>query len=281
MKKIMFLIFLLCFAYELFAKGNLVIIGGGEVPDRIMNKIIELAGGKSANILILPMASAEPIETAESRLKQFIELGALNSSFVLISKDNADEDSILQKFNGVTGVFFSGGDQNRLTKALLGTKSLEMIKKIYINGGVISGTSAGAAVMSEIMITGDELRYENTSQAFATIETSNIKTAPGFGFINSAIIDQHFVFRKRHNRLISLVLENNKIGIGIDESTAIIVDPDDVFEVAGDRHVIVYDAATNTNVKKNDRGLLSAENIIMHVLFEGEKFNMKTNTAIR
>ncbi|MFW6160844.1 MAG: cyanophycinase, partial [Acidobacteriota bacterium] len=142
------------------------------------------------------------------------------------------------------------------------------------------GTSAGAAVMSELMITGNEKIPVEDDRAFVRIMADNIEVIPGLGFIKTAIIDQHFVTRKRHNRLISLVLENKDLlGIGIDESTAIIVKPGGTFEVVGEQNVIVYDASKAAVEIRVDK-IMSGHNIVMHVLKPGDKFDLKTKEPI-
>ncbi|MCX8009997.1 MAG: cyanophycinase, partial [Ignavibacteria bacterium] len=194
---------------------------------------------------------------------------------------NANDDSTLAKLNGAKGIYFGGGDQSLLTKALLGTKFLDKIKEIYKVGGVISGTSAGAAVMSKIMITGDELLNKDTTNPFNSIRKENIKTTEGFGFIESAIIDQHFVKRKRLNRLISVVLENPKLlGIGIDESTAIVVNPNNTFEVLGEASVLVFNAS-KSKVRTDKHGNLSGDDINLKILINGDRFDLKTKNLIK
>jgi cyanophycinase len=159
---------------------------------------------------------------------------------------------------------------------------LERIKTIYRERGIISGTSAGAAVMSKIMITGDEIIQPDSNDSFTTIMKGNIATTQGFGFVTSAIIDQHFIYRKRHNRLLSLVLENPEIlGIGIDESTAILVSPDLTFTVIGEYQVIVYDASESNDISTSDKGFFSSSNIKMHILKHGDKFNLITKEKIK
>jgi len=155
-----------------------------------------------------------------------------------------------------------------------------MLIDFYEAGGVIGGTSAGAAVMSEIMITGDEKRTVDDDHAFETIEADNIVTARGFGFIKAVIIDQHFVRRKRHNRLISLVAEHPGIlGVGIDESTAIVVNPDDTFDVIGERSVIVYDFS-EAKVKIFPTKDVGAHNGRMHILKQDDRFDLKARTIL-
>ena len=263
-------------------KGHLIIIGGGSRPDYIMGKIVQLAGSEKARIVIVPSASSKPLETALYQKKQFESYNPESVDYILSTNSVVDSDSNLEKLDDATGIFISGGDQRRLSKSLLGTEVLDKIKSIYDNGGVIGGTSAGAAVMSKIMITGDELINQDTTYSFISIQKENIDTKEGFGFITNAIIDQHFVKRKRYNRLISLVLEHpDHVGIGIDESTAIWVKPDNTFEVLGESSVIVLDATHSKNIQYNKDLYMSGENIVMHVMLSGQKFDLTANSIIK
>ncbi len=259
-------------------KGYLFIIGGGKRPDYIMERFIKLADGK---IVVLPMASGDPKGTAEYQVNQIKNLGAENVSYLIVTKEEAIQDTTVEKLNGVSGIFFSGGAQSRLMDAIGNTPFATKIKELYQQGAVIGGTSAGAAVMSKIMITGDEQRPEpNKDRVFTKIEGTNIVTEPGFGFLDDVIIDQHFVRRKRHNRLISLVLENPQyVGIGIDESTAVIVHPDRTFEIFGESQVIFYDSREATVVPFDSTKTykLTAYDIKMHVLTNGYKINLSNN----
>jgi len=267
--------------FSVQAKGQLFIIGGGDRPGYMAKKIIELAGGKNSKIVVIPMASSVPLESALWQKYELEKAGAGKVEFVRFSKETVDADSNLSVFDGATGIYFSGGDQSRLTQSMLNTKMLEKIRQIYKNGGVIAGTSAGAAIMSKIMITGNELVNKDSTRIFASVQNGNIETVEGFGFIDKAIIDQHFVKRKRLNRLITVVLENPKIlGIGIDESTAIIVNPDDTFQVMGENTVMVYDATESQNISVDKNGNLSVSQMKLHILKSGDRFNLITKKVI-
>ncbi len=266
-------------------RGYLLIIGGGKRPAPVMKKFIQLAQGyENGKIFVLPMASADPEGTGKFQANQLRELGAKNVDFLIVSRNEADADSTLRKLDGVTGIFFSGGAQTRLMNAIGGTAFAEKFHELYRRGAIIAGTSAGAAVMSKIMITGDEKRPDkNKNRVFSRIEGDNIVTAEGLGFLDDVIIDQHFVRRKRHNRLISLVLENpNLVGMGIDESTALLVHPDHRFEVLGENSVIIYDArkATIAPFDSTKTYNLCASNITMHVLTHGYIFDLNKNEVI-
>jgi len=262
-------------------KGHLVIIGGGDKPSYTMQKIVDYAGGPASKIIIIPNASSDPIGSAEYNVEEFKNLGCTNVDYILFNRADADKDSLVKKLEGATGIFFSGGDQAFLTRDMLGTKLLEKVYEIYYNGGVISGTSAGAAVMSKLMITGNELINKDTTDIFISIQKNNVEVKEGFGFVKTAFIDQHFIKRKRLNRTISVVLENpDLLGIGIDESTSIIVNPDETFEVLGENQVIVYDASDCSNIKHDKNGNLGAESLTMHILLSGDKFDIENKEVI-
>lgn len=277
---ILFLVLIFIFNSVVIGQGYLVIIGGGDRTDEIMKKIIQLAGN-NAKVLIVPNASSVPNETAQRLVDDFYKLGVNNIKVFFGDREKANDNSYIKQFGDCNIVFFSGGDQNRLTKDLLNTKLLDLIKLIYFRGGVISGTSAGAAVMSKIMITGDEYKNKDSTNPFSTIESVNVAVSEGFGFLEDVIIDQHFIKRKRLNRLISLVIENaDKIGIGIDESTAIVVYPNRTFEVIGESQVIVFDPSKSPDLTENEKDKLGGSNILMHILLPKQKFDLNTRRVL-
>lgn len=256
-------------------KGHLFIIGGGERPDSLMTKYLALGGGNDAKVLIVPFASGEIVETGTYQETQFKAMGCNKVSYIDCPKEEIDSPESLARLDSVTAVFFSGGDQNKLTAFLKGTKFLDKIIDIYKAGGVLGGTSAGAAVMSRVMITGEEGLNGDGSGDFKVIKAGNVQTAPGFGFITSAIVDQHFIYRKRENRLITLVIENPGLkGIGIDEATAIIVSPNGTCTVAGQSSVMVFDNAQMKNISHNTEEYLSAQNISLSIYTAGQTFNL-------
>lgn len=263
---------------ELPHNGHLFIIGGGDRPEYMMQKYIELAGGYDAKIIVVPFASGDAYETALYLVDQFKSYGCKNVDYVFFADGEADLEENIGKLNEATGVYFAGGDQSKLTKILLGTKFLEKIKEIHRNGGVVGGTSAGAAIMSKIMLTGEELVNQDTDEdapAFPCIIKGNVEVAEGFGFIDNAIIDQHFIQRKRENRLLTLVIEHSLPGIGIDESTAIIVKADNSFEVFGDRSVMVFEPQEQLTVRTDKHGNLAADNITLKILLSGDTYKIK------
>lgn len=262
------------------AKGTLVIIGGVQTQE-IVKRFVALAGGPNAKILIIPNAGSEQKSNSEEEQANFIKLGA-KADYLLFTRETADEEVNLKKMEWANAVFFLGGDQVDLTRDMLGTKLLQKAYDIYNNGGVVGGSSAGAAVMSEVMITGNELVNKDSTVSFVTIEKGNVEVKQGFGFIKTVIIDQHFLKRKRHNRTISILIEHpNLIGVAIDESTSIIVNPDETFDVYGNNQVLVYDPTKSTNIRDNGKGRLGISNMKLDVLISGDKYDIKSKQVIR
>lgn len=263
--------------------GHLVIVGGGPVPAAIDQRFLELAGGPgSARIVVLPMASESGARSGAEKAESFRKLGAAQAVSMQLTRQDAGADSVARVLAQATGIWFPGGDQNRLTAAILGTPVLDSIRSRFRHGAVVGGTSAGAAVMSDPMIGGDERRpggaRPDTSDAWLTIDRDDVVLVPGFGFIPNVTVDQHFLRRKRHNRLVSVVLERPQVvGVGIDESTALVVSPGGSWEVIGASQAVVYDArsAAVTPAAKT----LGATGIRMHVLPAGSRFDLATGRA--
>ncbi|MBC7364263.1 MAG: cyanophycinase [Candidatus Aminicenantes bacterium] len=261
---------------EAAPKGYLFIIGGGNRPESMMQRFVDMASRvNSGRIVVLPMASATPDETGRNLVEEFKNLGAKDVAYYNFTRAEAEKYPNARLLAESGGIFFSGGVQTRITEAILDTPIHQMIKQLYEQGAVIGGTSAGAAVMSELMITGDERRKPEEGHEFETIESGNIVLNRGLGLIKTAIIDQHFATRKRHNRLISVIAGHPElVGVGIDESTAIIVSPDQTFLVIGEKNVIIYDPSKAKVNIRNDRAI-SIRGMIMHVLLDGERYDLK------
>jgi len=268
-------IFGFLFSTLLFAEGHLVIIGGGEKLAEIKKKIVELGGGDKARVVIFPNASSYPYESGERHRQQFELFGPATVDVIYVTGDTLNRKDIVDLVKSATVVFFGGGDQVKLTKELVGTKAYEAVWDVYRRGGVVGGTSAGAAVMSKVMITGDEKLNKDSTQIFWQIQKGNVDYKEGFGFLKDVIIDQHFVVRKRHNRLISILLEQDvKVGIAIDESTALIVKPGKKFEVLGESLILVYDARKAKNVSTDKNGHLCGQGIKLDIYKSGDTIRL-------
>ena len=248
-------------------RGSLFIIGGGHRTPDMMRRFVDLAGGPdSARIAVIPNASGDGDTSCRDMAEEFRALGVRTVFCCLLTHEEASDARSAGMLDRATGVYLTGGDQGRVTTALVGTPVHTTLLELYENGAVMGGTSAGAALMSKVMITGDEKLNRDSVNAFVFIRRDNVVTVEGIGFLTNVIIDQHFVKRKRHNRLISVVLEHPElVGVGIDESTAIIVHSG-VFDVIGSGSVVVYDATHATAIRTDPRGNLSAHGLTMHLL---------------
>lgn len=260
-------------AQETQSKGKLFIIGGGSRPAAMVDRMIQESGiDQEGYGIILPMSSAEPDSAVYYAKKQFVEKGLKNIFGLHFSKDEVLTKSKIDSIKNAKLIYISGGDQNRFMDVVAGTDIEKAIHQTYQNGHMIAGTSAGAAVMSKMMITGNELKHPDYSSTFRNIESDNIEIKTGLGMLTNVIIDQHFVKRSRYNRLISAVIEHpDMIGIGIDEATAILVEGTTA-EIVGDSQVIVL---RNSNSSKNQHGeKLGAHDLQLNIYLPGEKFTL-------
>ena len=228
------------------------------------------------------MASSEAAESGAELVTEFDSLRA--AAFVyLVDSAQAESPEFVRRLDSATGIWFGGGDQALLTAAIGGTASLEAIQARYRDGAVVGGTSAGAAIMSDSMITGDQTPPGDTTgyygDEYPAIARHRIEVVPGLGFLPGTIVDQHFIRRERHNRLISVVLERpSLIGVGIDESTAIEVSPDGKWTVLGESEVLIYDAR-RAKVAARPGPLLGATDLRVHLLPPGSRFDPASGKA--
>jgi|FLOH01.1.fsa_nt_gi cyanophycinase len=260
-------------------EGTLYIIGGGRRPATMISEMVSLAGGENSNILVISTASGDPADVGTYQRDQFLEYGAGQVQWIHITRENANTDTVLEAFENLTGIFFSGGDQRRLADAMNDTESLKMIKQLYQEGALIAGTSAGAAIMSKVMITGTELANPDSTHPFGDLLADNIEVRQGFGLIETAIIDQHHIRRKRFNRLVSTVLEHpDLLGIGIDESTALIVHGNGMAEISGERCVYILDASKATKLRRDANNHLTGQDLSFHILSDGDVFDLNRKT---
>ena len=264
-------------------KGTLLIVGGGSQPQSLVRHFVDLAGGPGkARIAILPMATSEAAAAGAEKEAQLDSLGA-DAFVVNVNRAHADDDSVVRALRVATGIWFPGGDQSKLTAALNGSAALREIHERFRSGSVVGGTSAGAAVMSDSMITGNQywpgVATAVDSGSFSRIGRHAIEIVPGFGFVRNAIVDQHFIRRQRENRLFSVVLERpSLLGVGIDEGTALKVTPDGMWTVMGRGSVMILDAR-RSRITPPDIDALGAVNVIVSVLPFGSTYNPRTGEA--
>jgi len=260
-------------------KGCLIIIGGHEDRDPEGDRVIlkevarHVAGGK---LVLATVASHQPEGYFEEYQKAFddLDIGELVELYVEDRNEASDRDK-LAVLDDAAAIFFSGGDQLRITSQIGDTGIEAKVRAIYERGGVIAGTSAGASVMSDTML------VKGTSSE--THRIGDLHMAPGMGLIRNVIIDQHFAERGRFGRLIGAVAHNPRVlGIGIDEDTAAVVE-DDIFTVIGSGAVYVVDGSdvsySNLAEARPER-VLSMHDARVHVLGNGNRYDLKRRRPI-
>jgi cyanophycinase len=251
-------------------RGGLFIIGGGARPPDMIQNMLKLSGiDSSGYIVIFPQASEDPDTAFYYSSRQFRPHGISSFCNTGMNGRHMNDPALLDSVRQAPLIYISGGDQSRFMEELSGSPLLDALFEARQQGALIAGTSAGAAVMSRKMITGDQLLYPEYTGAFRTIESGNMVLADGLGFLENAVIDQHFIRRMRLNRLISVVLEHPELtGIGIDESTALHVKGDSG-TVYGESQVIVLQ---HPGGKSQEQGtLLGARDLKIHVLLPGDR----------
>ena len=222
-------------------------------------------------LLVATIATEYPKEAAARYKRVFSELKVKRIKILDISEriEAFDEENV-NLINKAALIFFTGGDQLRITSLIGGTPVYDALKECVKNGTFMVGTSAGASVMSDTMIVQGE---DEGSPRKCTL-----KMAPGLGLIKDVIIDQHFAQRGRIGRLLAGIAQNPEVlGIGIDENTAIIVNKDGIIDIIGEGAVYFIDGSTitYTNVSElHGDDILSMHNIKLHVLTNGEKFDL-------
>ncbi|MFI5006880.1 MAG: cyanophycinase [Solirubrobacterales bacterium] len=218
------------------AEERLVLVGGGDRPAAAMTRFVQWAGGSAARILVVPWASSEPKGSYKALRDDLALLGpAVIEMAPLAPLTDAKRAELLEKLGRATGVFFGGGDQARIMAVLRDGGLLQAMRARHQGGVVFGGTSAGTAVMSARMITGEG--------DFSVLDGDKVEVRPGLGLLPGVILDQHFLKRRRQNRLFGLVLKHpEERGVGIDEGAALLVQGHEAEVVGG--AVMLVDART-------------------------------------
>lgn len=259
-------------------RGWIVPIGGAENKENdrhILERFVRVSGGGAADIVVIPTASRMR-ETGPRYERLFSEMGAGRvTSMDFDTRRDCQEPGRLRRLEEATGIFFTGGNQLRLTTLLGGTPVAKLIRVRNAHGVAVGGTSAGASILSEHMIAfGDE---------GSAVVSGSVRLAPGLGLTNRFIIDQHFRERDRLGRLITALSYNPfAIGIGLDEDTAAFIGPDETLEVEGSGGVTVVDGAEVSYSSASDvpEGQpVCVLGLRVHILTAGATFNLHTRQA--
>jgi len=258
-------------------KGHLVIIGGAEDrrgDKKILAKVVELSGGGSAHIVVLTTASSLGPEVEVVYDKAFRDLGASRVTVLHIhDRLDANDPRLAEIVLNASGIFMTGGDQSRLASILGGSEVGKAMHRAFKKrGACVAGTSAGASAISEHMVA--------SGRSGVHPKKGMLNLVPGLGLLNRVIIDQHFSQRHRLGRLLSIVAQNPfLLGVGIDEDTAIVVDPHTDLSVIGRGAVTIVDARgmSFSNVNEARRGeILAMTDIQFHLLPAGYRFHIET-----
>jgi cyanophycinase len=259
-------------------RGWIIPIGGAEEKEnspQILRRFVELAGGGGAEIAIIPTASVA-LATGSRYERIFADMGVRRAfSLDFDTRRDAEEPGRLERLRQATGIFFTGGNQLRLSTLIGGTSVAKRVRQMNAAGVPIAGTSAGAAFLCEHMIAfGDE---------GSTPIAGSVRLAPGLGLTNRFIIDQHFRQRDRLGRLLTALAYNPfAVGIGLDEDTAALISPDNTVEVEGSGGITVVDAAEvqfssmDSVAEGRPVCLLGVK---LHILAKGATFNLHSRQA--
>jgi cyanophycinase len=259
-------------------RGWIVPIGGAENKENdrhILERFVRVSGGEAADIVVIPTASRLH-ETGPRYQKLFREIGAARVDVMdFDTRRDCHEPNRLERLEQATGVFFTGGNQLRLSTLLGGTPVAKLVRLRNAQGVTVGGTSAGASILSEHMIAfGDE---------GSSVISGSVRLAPGLGLTNRFIIDQHFRQRDRLGRLLTALAYNPfAIGIGLDEDTGAFIGPDETVEVEGSGGVTIVDGAgvTYSSMAEAEEGQpVCMLGLRLHVLVAGATFNLHTREA--
>ncbi|MBD3583074.1 cyanophycinase [Flavobacterium selenitireducens] len=263
-------------------KAKLIIIGGAEDrgehentsfrDDGILRRVVsESKKGIRSRIEIITAASALPDELGRVYQNAFQILGASDiGTLSITSREAAFDVELIERLQNTDVAFFTGGDQLRLTTVLGDTPFLKtLVSRLQEDDFLYAGTSAGAAAVASVMIVG--------GRGQSSVLKGNVKTAKGFGLIDSMTFDTHFMRRGRIGRLVQVIAANSSVlGIGLSENTGILLWGDDCLEVVGEGSVMIVDGRSigNTNVSEVQEGFpVSVRNLSLHVLAKGDKYD--------
>ena len=259
-------------------RGWIIPIGGAEDKEsrrQILKRFVQLSGGRDADIVVIPTAS-RLANTGSRYVDLFERLEAGRTTIVdFADREDGQRDDYLRALENASGVFFTGGNQLRISTILGGTPAAKLIRTRNANGMHVAGTSAGASILSEHMIA---FGKEGSSP-----RAGSVRLAPGLGLTNRFIIDQHFRQRDRLGRLVAALAYNPfAIGIGLDEDTAAFIGPDNTLEVEGSGAVTVVDAgglqfSSMADVSQSQPVCLLG--LTVHLLVSGATYNLHTRQA--
>jgi cyanophycinase len=267
------------------AQGPVMPIGGAEETEpggEILERFIDLAGGKKARISIIPTASDDPQRSGEGYATLFREMGAKEADWLRVERrEDANAEEALSLLREATGIYITGGDQARLVRLLVGTLVMECIRMRNADGVIVAGTSAGASILSALMMAGGTGVGGDSNGSAA--RKGMVDVVAGFGLLQDIIVDQHFSQRGRMGRLLSVFAGTpGLIGLGLDEDTAVLIDRKGTLEALGSNMVTIVDGRNTISdyFDREEGEILTITGSSLHVLADGRHFDLDTRRVI-
>ena len=249
-------------------QGSLYIIGGSKRTPEIVKDMARSAAHRGDYCLVFPHSGAEPDSSFYYIARDF----EAHTTMRLVNiSDGKLRTSLIDSVRAAPLIFITGGDQNRFLERVHPAVR-RAIREAYYGGATVGGTSAGAALMGAVMITGDQRDYPFYESTYARLHHGNGIYAEGLGLVDSIIIDQHFIARSRYNRLISALADTGyPYAAGVEEETALLIHPE-YCTVVGDKQVVLMERPLEFKNVKNRIGL---RNMPLHIHLPGDTFHLK------
>ena len=266
-------------------QGPVMPIGGAEETEpggQILERFVDLAGGKKARIAIIPTASDDPQRSGDGYATLFREMGAGEADWLRVERrEDANAEPAIALLREATGIYITGGDQARLVRLLVGTLVMECVRMRNADGVIVAGTSAGASILSALMMAGGTGVGGNSNGSAA--RKGMVDVVAGFGLLQDIIVDQHFSQRGRMGRLLSVFAGTpGLIGIGLDEDTAVLINREGTLEVLGSNMVTIVDGRNTISdyFDRQDGEVLTIAGSSLHALAGGRLFDVDAREAV-
>jgi cyanophycinase len=267
------------------SQGPVMPIGGAEETEpggEILQRFVDLAGGNDARIAIIPTASDDPQRSGEGYAQLFHEMGVKKADWLRVERrEDANAEEALSLLREATGIFITGGDQARLVELLVGTLVMECIRTRNADGVIVAGTSAGASILSALMMAGGTGIGGDSNESAA--RKGMVDVVAGFGLVQDIIIDQHFSQRGRLGRLLSVFAGTpGLIGIGLDEDTAALIDREGTLQALGSNMVTIVDGRNTISdyFDREEGEILTITGSSLHVLADGRRFDLDARQVV-
>lgn len=254
-------------------RGRVFLVGGSErrgADLEVLDHFVQAAGGRDARLLVCAAATREPLPLLDEYQQLFTELGASEVwTEALVDRQEAQKPELLEQLANSTAVYFTGGDQLRLTTLVAGTPFGKRLRERHNSGEfLLGGTSAGATAMGSVMIL--------SGPGGGSVRRSDVKVGVGLGFLRDAMVDTHFNERGRVPRFLTVFAQNSQVlGIGIDENTGVDIRLGSDFRVVGSGAVTIFDGRVSFSnaADAGEHDIIALSGVTVHVLPRGYGFD--------